>query len=197
MMQYILAIVFVLGISGCSTTTPAVSEYRLKAKTQESKSMACKTTLKVHKVFTNAALSSRKIYYGEGQYKEFAYTQSQWSDALDRMLSDIITQSIIQREIYKSVASYKSQAKTDFVLEVNVEEFMQFYDELHTKSYAKVRLRATLLDTKNKKQKASQTFEAIYPVNTLNVEGGVIALDSALDELMQSMLVWLEGTCHD
>lgn len=195
MMQYIVAILLILGISGCSTTTPAVSEYRIKAKTQETQSMTCHKTLKVHKAFTNASLSSRKIYYAQGDYKHFAYSQAQWSDALDRMLSDIVTQTIAQKGIFSSVDSYKSQAKADYTLEINVEEFMQFYDEALTRSNATVRLKVTLLDTKDKKHKASKTFEITHPTKTLNAEGGVEALESALDDVMAQMLVWLEESC--
>lgn len=197
MMQYIIAIITIIWISGCSTTVPAVSEYRLQAKAQENGTPSCHETLKVHKVFTNAALSSRKIYYGEGSHKQFAYTQAQWSDALDRMLSDIITQTITQKAIFTNVSSYKSQAKADSILEVNVEEFMQFYDDSLTKSNVKVRLKATLLDTKEKKQKASRIFEVERIAKTQDVEGGVVALDEALGEVMQMMVIWLEERCHD
>lgn len=195
MINYILAIVLVLIISGCSTNVPSVSEYRLKAHTQENKFMACDKSLKVNKAFTNASFSSRKIYYGEGEYKQFAYTQAQWSDALDRMISDIFTQSIAQSGIFKSVDSYKSQVKTNYILEIDIEEFMQIYNEKITSSQAETRLTIALLDTKHKTHKASKTFEVIKKAKTLNAEGGVIALDEALGEVIGDMLIWLEEVC--
>lgn len=195
MIHYIVAIILVLAISGCSTKVPPVSQYRLKTHPQEKKFMACDKSIKINKAFTNASFSSRKIYYGEGEHKQFAYTESQWSDALDRMISDIFTQSIAQSGVVKSVNSYKSQVKTDYILEIDIEEFMQTYDEKITSSQAEVRLTIALLDTKHKTHKASKTFEVTRDVKILNVENGVIALDEALGEVIDDMLVWLEEVC--
>ncbi|MGD9718337.1 MAG: hypothetical protein AB7U24_03780, partial [Sulfurimonadaceae bacterium] len=81
-MRYILGWISVMMLAGCSVSTPAVSEYRLAptSETKQEKALACEHSLKVQNLLSSAALMTQTLYYGVGQYKQFAYTQAAWSD---------------------------------------------------------------------------------------------------------------------
>jgi len=196
-MRYILGWLSVMVLAGCSVSTPAVSEYRLvpTSETKQEKALACAHTLKVQNLLSNTSLMSQKIYYGVGEYKQFAYTQAAWSDTPQKRIGDLYVALLREREIFQSVHSYRSNVLTDRALEIVVDDFMQYYDENYKESHAKVGLSLTLIDTAAKKPLATKSFSTQKQTPSLDAKGGVDALNEALQEVMEASALWLEGAC--
>jgi len=196
-MRYILGWISVIVLAGCSVSTPAVSEYRLAptSEVKQEKALACAHTLKVQNLLSSAALMTQRLYYGVGQYKQFAYTQAAWSDTPQKKIGDLYVALLREREIFQSVHSYRSNVLTDRTLEIVVDDFMQYYDEDYKNSHAKVGLTLTLIDTAAKKPLATKSFKARKQTPSLDAQGGVDALNEALKEVMQESTLWLEGEC--
>lgn len=197
-MQYILACLSIMVLAGCSVSTPAVSEYRLAPtlETTHEKALACAHTLKVQNVLSSASLMTQKVYYAAGQYKQFAYTQAAWSDTPQKRIGDLYVSLLRERGVFQSVHSYRSNVLADRALEIVVEDFMQYYDENYKTSHAKVQLSLTLIDTAAKKPLATKTFAAEKQTPSLDAQGGVEALNAALQEAMEASAIWLEGACR-
>ncbi|MDD2567595.1 MAG: ABC-type transport auxiliary lipoprotein family protein [Thiovulaceae bacterium] len=196
-MRYILGWISVIVLAGCSVSTPAVSEYRLAptSEVKQEKALACAHTLKVQNLLSSAALMTQRLYYGVGQYKQFAYTQAAWSDTPQKKIGDLYVALLREREIFQSVHSYRSNVLTDRTLEIVVDDFMQYYDEDYKNSHAKVGLTLTLIDTAAKKPLATKSFKARKQAPSLDAQGGVDALNEALQEVMEASALWLEGEC--
>lgn len=197
MMRYILGWLSVMMLAGCSVSTPAVSEYRLAptSETKQEKALACEHSLKVQNLLSSAALMTQTLYYGVGQYKQFAYTQAAWSDTPQKRIGDLYVALLRQMGIFQSVHSYRSNVLTDRALEIVVDDFMQYYDEEYKNSHAKVGLTLTLIDTAAKKPLATKSFQARHQAPSLDAQGGVDALNVALKEVMQESTIWLGGAC--
>ena len=198
-MKYILVLLVVFVFSGCTTVVPPVTEYRVVAKKVDfnTNSKGCEEKiLKVTQAFSSSTLMSQQMNYAQGKSKQYSYSQAQWSEPPNISVSAQILKQIRKSNIFKSVLNSKSRGKGDLVLEINIEDFMQYFNEDESKSYAVVTLDFTLVDAKSADTLASDTFSAKVDTVTLDAQGGVEALNEALEKVTKSSLKWLDGVCR-
>ena len=138
---------------------------------------------------------SQKMRYVQGDYKEFSFTKSEWTQSPNASISDELLKSIRDTEIFKSVNSYKSRSKSNLILETNVEDFMQYFSEDSKTSYVNIELSVTLIDAMELSPISSTTFTKRVNVKSVNAKGGVEALNKALSELLVDVNNWLELEC--
>jgi cholesterol transport system auxiliary component len=195
---YIYALSLIL-FYGCSTKTPPVVEYKLSLKNLSPKidtSSVCKDkSLKVANAFGSTSFMSLDMKYTIGKTKIYSYSQAQWDDSLNREITSEVVQFLRKAHIFKTVQNAKSRAKGDFVLELNIEDFMQYYDKNIKSSYVRVVINMTLIEAKTNVVKASKTFEKSLKTTSLDAEGGVDALNEALKEVLQNSLTLFDGVC--
>ncbi len=197
-MKYIW-IAFVLLLSGCTVTQPYVLEYKIAPKTSKKISDAkmCKAkSLKVAQVFGRPQLMSQSMHYSKGKYEEYTFTESKWSTTPAVAISASLVESIRSQNIFSSVSSARSRSRSDFILESNVEEFMQYFNSENNSSSARVAVDMSLIDTKHNKIIKSKKFTKELSVETLDAHAGVNALNSALSGILDESNVWLEGICE-
>ena len=183
---------------GCTVTKPHVTEYTLSpnVKNQEQKAHSCKTkSLKVGQVFSSNSLMTQKMKYIEVEYRESAFTQSKWARTPNRAISDELVKSIRNSTLFANVSSFKSRAKSDLVLETNVEKFMQYFDEDGEKSYVEVVVTMNLLNAKDSKIVSSFTSSISVDTLSADAKGGVVALNSALSQVLLQTNEWLAKVC--
>ncbi|MEA2092286.1 MAG: hypothetical protein U9O83_07980, partial [Campylobacterota bacterium] len=89
----------------------------------------------------------------------------------------------------------KSRSKNDLILEINIEDFMQYFSKDLTQSYSKVVLSLTLIDAKTSRVIASDTFSAKMDALSLDASGGVKALDAALQDVLSQSVGFLNEAC--
>ena len=198
MYTIIFTAIAVFLFSGCTLTQPFVSEYRINAQVKSKASDAKKCSqksIKVAQSFSTSALASSKMNYAKGAHKQFAYTQSEWADAPNRAINAQIVKLLRETKLYKSVQTSKSRSASEFIVEINIEDFMQYFNEDETESYANVLVSLTLLETASNKVIATQTFASKMKSQTLDANGGVNALNSALEDVLAQMNVWFIGVC--
>ena len=63
------------------------------------------------------------------------------------------------------------------------------------KSYVKAIITMTLIDTKTKSILASTTFEKQVESKSIDAQGGVVALNSALFDILLESQQWMAGAC--
>ena len=190
----------ILLLSGCTSPTPARDEYRLTTlvPTLQVKQTQClKKTLKVDHALSDNLFVSSKMYYAQGKYKQYAYARSRWVQSPNDQITQSVTEYIRAMHLFKSVQNANSKTKNDFRLEINIEDFMQYFDENEKNSYAKVALTCHLINTKTHTVYATKSFTFVVQANSDNALGGVEALNKALNTFLKECGMWLRGVCLD
>jgi ABC-type uncharacterized transport system auxiliary subunit len=198
-MRYIYSFL-VLFLAGCSITTtlPPVTEYDVDVTPQQTKVKVAKhATLKVLMVVDKTKYLQKQMYYKVGSNSEYPYTQTRWAPPPSKLIALAIVQSLRQKGVFSNVVVAKSRAKSDYLLEVSVEDFQQYFTKDETKSWVKLSLHYNLIDLSTSQVVASHTFYAQKDVTQLNAQGGVEALQELLNGVMQESGVWLERVSDD
>jgi len=183
---------------GCSTTTPAISEYRINVKPTSSAftQTGCKEkSLKVAQAFSSTSLMTHDMNYGQGTHKQYKFTQSQWAESPNRAISTEIVEYLKSTKLFKNVQISKSRSKNGLILETNIEDFMQYFSEDEKESFVSVRINFTLIDVKTSRVLATQTFESNIKVDSINAEAGVENLNIALEKVLNNSGKWLSEVC--
>lgn len=193
----VLGILLVI-LNGCSSPKPAIGEYRLSPSAtlqMNSKGSCTNSSLKVLQADGLASMMSLRMHYRQGDNREHIYNESQWSDSIAQMVAREFERSIREAALFESVQGAKSRASSDYVLEINIEEFIQSFDEKLQSSHALVSLTLTLINTKENRVERQKSFSESVEAKTLDAKGGVEALNRAMIQILGSALVWLEGAC--
>jgi len=193
-----LITMFMFLLSGCSVTKPAITEYRLSLKdfSPKSYSNSCKDkSIKVSAAFSSNSLATLDMNYLQDKHKIYSYTQSQWSNSPNQEISSQVLYALRDAKLFESVQNAKSRSRSDLILEINIQDFMQYYSEDLNMSYVNISICFTLVDANTNKTIATKCFSAKKDVKTLDAIGGVEALDMALEEVINEGLDFLGGAC--
>lgn len=189
----------VLLLSGCSTTTPAVTEYRIEVPSfvsPTSKSNGCKEKiLKVQRAFASNGLMSYSMNYGIGEYKQYAYTQAKWADTPNKAISIQLTKALRKSQLFQSVLEDHSRSSSDLILETSIEKFMQYFDEDSKNSSVQIVIHFTLIDVASNKVIGSKSLQTTVKATSNDAQGGVLALNKGLKKIFEQNSVWLEEIC--
>lgn len=197
-MKIFFALITVFLFVGCTTMKPHVTEFRVITKDANIKSSArgcIDKSLKVSQAFSSASLLSLDMDYTESDNKIFSYSESQWQESPNSFITSELFKNIRDSALFKSVHSFKTRVKSDFVLEIDVEEFMQFYTKDMSSSYVNVIINASLVDTKTNNVISTSKFISKIDTKTADASGGVEAISTALDEIISKNIEWLGGVC--
>lgn len=199
MINMIFLVIGALFFISCSAPKPAAVEYRINMDTITTnfdKSTCRDKSLKIAEAFSPSYLMSLNINYVLGKNKQFAYSQSKWASAPNRFIGAEVEKLLRDMSLFKTVQTSKSRTKSDYILETNVEEFMQYFDADSTKSDSKVVIVLSLIDSASSQVIASKSFSSQIESKTLNAEGGVEALSLAFKNVLQESTLWFEELCH-
>lgn len=197
-MKLSLIITCLFLLSGCTTTKPFVTEYAVKARILNTNNSAagCKDkSLKIAQAFSSSSLMSLKMDYTQSNNKVFSYSEAEWNESPNHFITSQILQSIKDTKLFKSVQVSKSRSKNSWILEINIEDFMQYYSEDYKESHANAALSLTIIDLDTNEVIATETFSSKVKSKTLDAEGGVEALNSALSNILSQNIEWLNGVC--
>ncbi len=199
MMKIIFStIIFFLFIS-CSTTKPAITEYRLNMKNLDlttDVANGCRDkSLKISQAFSPSTLMSLQMNYVQGSGAVYTYSQAQWNNSPNQEITAQVLKAIRDANIFKSTQNPKSRTKSDLILEINIEDFMQYYNNDLSKSFVNIIISLSLIDSKTSQVVDTKTFHVKKDIQMLNATGGVKGLDSALDELLVDGVVFLNEVC--
>lgn len=196
-MKWIIVAISLLFLSGCTMTKPYITEYKILTKETHTKhSGECRDkSLKVAQAFSEKSLMSSMMDYTQSDNKVFSYTQSQWQETPNHAITAYMYNEIKESAVFGSVLSSRSVSKSDMILEINIEEFMQHYSSDKKELYANAVIALTLIDAKTNSIIATKTFKSKVNSKKLNADGGVEALSSALSNILEKNIEWLGGVC--
>jgi ABC-type uncharacterized transport system auxiliary subunit len=198
-MKNIVIVLSLLFLTACSTTYPAITEYRIDAdiKTPQDIKGSCRQhSLTVAQVFVKSSLMSKKMKYVVGKYKEYAYNQAEWAQNPNRAISDELVKAIQNANVFKTVDSYKSFSRSDYTLQSRVDEFSQYFSADEKESFAKVSITFSLIDNKTAKIIASRQIIKEKKTQNPDAQSGVVALNELLAESLKEMTEWISGSCQ-
>ncbi|WP_324172556.1 hypothetical protein [Sulfurimonas sp.] len=199
MIKIILLVVTLIISIGCSTTKPPVAEYKLSVTTlkQISSSHGCKTkSLKISQAFSSSSLMSLKMSYVQDKHKIYSYSQAQWNNSVNQEVTSQMLKVLRESKLFKNTQNSKSRSKSDLILEITIDDFMQYFTENSTKSHVKVLISMALIDSKTSKVIATSNFKALNNVDSLDASGGVTALDIALGDVLIQSINYLNKVCE-
>ena len=198
MMNFFLISIAIVLFVGCSTSVPPKVEYRLNPSLEikNLSSLGCKEkSLKVAQAFSSNTLMSRDMSYGLGDSKQYIYSKSQWSLTPNRAITAKFLAELKKSKLFKSVQISKSRSSNDYILEINIIDFMQYFDETSSSSYSQFVVSLTFIDTKTNRVFATETFKSKVNVTSLDADGGVDGLSKAFDDVLSQSDIWLSKVC--
>jgi len=197
-MKTVLLSILGLFFVACSTTYPAITEYRITVPTlkQQALNSSCKEhTLKVSRVFVKSSLMGKEMKYIVGEYKEYAYNKSEWAEQPNKALSDMIVKVVEDSGTFAHVSSYKSFSSSDYTLETNVAEFTQHFSSDEKNSFVKIDMTFSLIDNNSAMVVASKHIVNEKKVTHPDAQSGVQALNELLLSTLHEMTQWLAKGC--
>jgi len=200
-MKYILLALLTMIFIGCSTKVPVVTKYKINIpshsiQTEISSNSKCKKqSLKVLQSFSSSILMSSEMHYVLDANKIYPYSAAGWASTPNRSISDEYFMMLRDLKFFNAVQSAKSRTKASWLLEIKVEDFMQYYEKDNTKSFAKVSIDLTLLNANGSDVIASRNFHSKVNTRSLDAQGGVIALDNALADVLSQSALWISEEC--
>ncbi len=199
MKKIIFLLMSVLLFTSCTKVQPYVKAYRINTLVNldiNRQTQCSQKSIQVANVLSEKSLMLERMHYGSGQYNVASFTESKWSEAPNRAITENIVKVLEDAKLYKHVQNARSLGKSDVILENSLEDFMQYFVKNDTESYVRVVLSASLVDSKTKKSLASRKFIQKEATKSSDAYGGVVALNKALEKILQQELQWLAGECQ-
>ena len=199
MIKIFIAFFTALFFVSCTRVQPSIEEYRIAPKVQvkQFKAQECREkSIKVGQTFSSRLFMSMDMNYGVGSYQLDTFNQSQWALSPNRSINMAIAEMLRDTKLFKNVQIAKSRSKTDFYLESDIEDFMQYFSEDEKQSFVNVRISMSLIDRKTSQVIATKIFSKKLPTQGLNAASGVIALNKALQDVLSQSALWFDEVCQ-
>jgi len=197
-MRYIYFLIFVVFFTACSVKTPPLEKYTLNPKLTipKTKNNTCKDkSIKIIQPFSSNIYVINEIKYVVNNLEENSYNNSSWSISISDTFYFNILKALRKSEVFKNVENYATVSVSDYILEVEISDFKQYFSKDLKKSYIVADVTFNLVDKKSLKTISQKRFYKKIPSKTNDVKGGVEALNKALDDILKEMIVWIEGRC--
>ncbi|MCF6330648.1 MAG: ABC-type transport auxiliary lipoprotein family protein [Sulfurimonas sp.] len=198
-MKYILTFLTLFLFLGCTTKVPVAIKYKIDgiSNIQKIENSTCMNeSLKVMQSFSSSMLMSSNMYYVEDKNKVYAYSSAQWAKTPNRIISDEYFKLLRELDIFKAVLSSKTRTKTTWILESNLEEYMQYFEDDFSRSYVIISIDLTLIDSKTSQVIATEVFKSKVEVQTMDSDGGVKAFNIALNKILNDSSIWFISQCQ-
>jgi cholesterol transport system auxiliary component len=195
--KYLVACFTFAIVTGCATNSvPAVDSYTINTSCEAEASLEKDTNfssvLKVSKPQSTADIMSRHILYQENDFALNPYAHSKWSDTPNKMLASLFISCISKNTVFKSVLPSYSKGKSDLLLESTL---LKYYHHVNSDSSSEGRMRIEFYLIDSKSGEVISTNEFISEINskTLDVNGGVRALNEASKAVALKLTQWLSS----
>jgi len=198
-MRYIFIVCLSLLFVGCSVTKVPLTEYKIDVdmiqKDLDVKQCQSKS-LKVSQSFSSIKLKTLNMNYTQGRSKIYTYSQSIWNQSPNEAITSEVTKMLRDKNIFKTVQISKSRVKSDLILEITIDKFIQTFDDELKNSYADIAINFTIIDAKTNTVISSKSFKDKEKTDTLDAMGGVEALNKALSKILGDSVDWFEEVCR-
>ena len=195
--SFLILIIASVMTSGCAVNTvPAVDSYMINnscgVEIPSGKNSEPSKVLKISRPKSTAAIMSRNILYQEKEFVQNPYVSGKWSDTPNRMLASLFLSCVNKSSVFTSVLPSYSRGKADLLLESTL---LDFYHHVNSDggSEGRVRIEFYLIESKSGKVVATNEFDSKINSKTLDVNGGVMAINDASKSVALSLIQWLSS----
>jgi cholesterol transport system auxiliary component len=132
-----------------------------------------------------AGFDSQRIMYMRhaDQLEYFAYNE--WIDTPARMLAPLMATTIEHSGAFRAVVQTPSPAAGEMRLDTEILRLQ--HEFLSTPSRVRFTLRAYLMDSATRRVIAARNFESVVAAHTDNPEGGVVAANRAVKNVLEAL----------
>jgi len=186
---YWIFIMLILG--GCSTKTlPPIKKYTIDENLVKSTLHIknCKS-IKINFPKSSDEIFSKNIIYQKGLEKN-SYYFSKWYETPNEMLYNSVLSLLQTNRVCKMVLPEDFSGNSEFILDMNILEFMQKFS--YDKSYVNIKVLFYIKD-KNDNIISQKLFNKIVKCSSNDAVGAVKAFNKASKQLMQDFTAWLKG----
>ncbi len=191
MYRSILPLLIMLIVSGCSTITPAISQYSLLTE-QTLQPMGGKPSEKSLTVASSKPIPSlwgKDLIYVRPNGETGHYLYTRWSDTPSSMIQRSLLLALQDAAIFSSSAPSLSLSRSDWLLESELNAFEHRFYANRSEGFIDITYR--VVDTQSKRPLASKRFKITAEAPSMDAVGGVEALRNAQYELNRQCLAWL------
>lgn len=192
MMRYILFVVMVIFISGCSlkpTPLPQTNELRLQTIMLAKQSQRELGVLKIEKIKGVNYINNKNFVYGDGLGIYHHYAYHRWAEPVANQLETMIAHSLQELGIFQTVTTSSSKVLHNFMLEARVDAFEHIVSQDISKVLITIDLK--LIDANTRILIDSKNFTIQKQTPTKDAKGALSAYNEASFELMQQISFWL------
>ena len=187
--------IFSIFVAGCSfqKTTPAIETYFISPPSTIDHTRSTETgtlVIQLAVAETSRVFNSTNISYQDQQQGFNSYAYSRWSDSPVNLLNFYFQQLLEQSQYFSAVIPPSSLSDADLLLESTLYDFSHHIkDDNH--STANVSIQFYLINARSKKVIATTLLDSAV-ASEQNAESAVIALNQAVNDIADQLLVWLD-----
>ncbi len=196
-MRLFIMIVMAFLFVGCAIKTPPTTEYLLHTTKEISKKANSKCSSKTLKILepNSVLLYKQEAIWYVKESVVGSYNFSKWVEAPSDMIYSELLDHIRQSNLFATVASYNSLQKSNYLLEVDLLDFKQYFDTTQQSSFVKVALTLTLIDKVSMKPLTQKSFSYKIKTKSADAQGGVEAFRTALEQFLDDAILWISEQC--
>lgn len=142
-------------------------------------------TLVINRPTARPGYDGTSMAYRQSDYELRYFAFNRWSDRPARMLHGVLMTTLDQRGPFRHVVMPQSDVGAAFRLDVDLIRLEQ--DFRQTPSQARLALRVRMIDTASRTVLLDRTMEASREAPTDTPEGGVIAANRALADVLRNL----------
>lgn len=135
----------------------------------------------------NTAIHYKFLYHNPSQ--SYSYASSRWVAPPAALLTQQIRDRIVTHT-NGQVIKNSSTAKTDYILHIELEEFIQAFDTMED-SHVTIGMRASLIERNSRILFVQKDFNIKEKTLTADAAGAVSAFGSASHRLINELIEWL------
>jgi len=192
MAKCVLVLGMALLLSACvREILPPVTEYTLAPalRIPASPAQHLPMSIKLSAVVASQVFSTTDLYYGEDDFSRNRYAYSRWEDTPVNMLQLALQDGLERSGLFQAVLPFSSMAEADVLLETTLFDFSQHLQP-DGGSVAVVRMRFYLVQEQGGLL-ASKEFESRVVARTTDAKGAVAAINTAVANIVQDLILWL------
>ena len=136
----------------------------------------------------NETLDDNMIFsYGKGDRGR--YRSAKWNNAAGKLLEGFLVDTLQKSRLFKAVLPYSSNVMADYRLETVVHDFKHLVNKRG--SFAKLDIEIVLIDVRTGRLLRTKRFVYREPTPTVDAEGYVAAVRSALKRFSHDLTRWI------
>jgi cholesterol transport system auxiliary component len=150
-------------------------------------------TIQIQLPKSTKEIRGKKIWYAKNPLERNSYLYSRWSDTPNRLIARYLQNYLNYTHTYKAVIDENSLAKPDYILESNLEDFYQLFEN-EKNAYGILKMHFFLIDAQNEKIIDTFSVNLKIPSPSPDAKGGVEALHTATRRSAETLLQWLQNS---